>query len=156
MTNRIKLEKLNATIKKLNDSINESSEEMNKLQNESGELLVQVITDENLLKNSIWEIDYYNEHIYLKYIGNRDDAILGAISAMCSESYHSWLDLEPGIQLRIDEDAASLHFNEAKTVLPFSSKHQMKITGNNIADKLQKLKRESTTLEQLIHQFAIK
>lgn len=156
MTNRSKLEKLNASILKLNQVISDSTEDMYKLQNESGELLIEVIQDEQLLKDSIWEIDYFSEHIFLKYSGNRNDAIIVSISALCSESFHSWLELESGIQLRFDDDEVSLHFDEAKSVLPFSKKHHIKITGSNITDKLQKLKRESSALEQLIHQFSIK
>jgi len=156
MTNRSNLEKLNTSIKKIDDSINQSVEDMSKLQIESEEILIQIIKDEKLLKNSIWDIEYVHEHIYLNYAGDRYDIVMGQISNLCSGSYHSWLNLENGIQLRLDEEKVSLHFDEAKTILPFANKHQIKITGNNVSDKLQKLKRESSALEQLIHQFSIK
>lgn len=156
MTNRSKLDKLNNSIQKLNQTINDSTDELYKFQNECGELLIQIVEDEKLLKDSLWDIEYFSEHIYLVYSGIKNDSFLGPINTLCSGSGHSWLDIEPGIQLRFDEDEVSLHFDEVKSILPFAKKHKMKITGSNLSDKLQKLKRESSALEQLIHQFAIK
>jgi len=155
MSDRSRIEILNADIKKMDQSINDIVDKISLLQTEASELMIKIISEEKLLKNTLWEINV-NYKIALDYAGNKNDAAFKPISDLCGGSYHTWLDMEDGIQLRFDEDAVSLHFDESKQIISFANKHQIKIRGSNVTDKLHALKREVSTLEQLVHQFSIK
>lgn len=155
MTDRSRIEVLNADIKKLDQSINDTVDKISLLQQEASNLMIKIIEEENLLKNTLWEINV-SYKISLDYAGDKNDAMFKPITDLCHGTWHTWLDMEDGIQLRFDEDTVSLHFEESKQIISFANKHQIKIRGSNVIDKLQTLKRETATLEHLVHQFSIK
>jgi len=153
---RSKLEKINESISKLNNSIDKMVDEIATLQATGSDLVTLIIEEENLLKDSIWNIRHRHHGIFLDYAGSYDDSILKSFTKLCNDSSNAWIDMENGIQLRIDEDYVSFYFDESKMLLPFANKHKMKLIGNNLTSELQALKREYSALEKLIHQFSIK
>lgn len=155
MSDRSRIEIINADIKKMDDSINDTVDKISLLQKEASDLMIKIIEEDNLLKNTLWEINV-SYKISLDYSGDKNDAFFKPITDLCNGAWHTWLDMEDGIQLRFDEDTVSLHFEETKQIVSFANKHQIKITGSNVTDKLHTLKREVSTLEQLVHQFSIK
>lgn len=156
MTNRSKLAKLNKSVKDLNKSVDETIDKISTIQLECSELILKILEDENLLKNSVWEMKCVHDRVYLEFFGNASDESFAPIKKLFSDNFHSWLELEDGIRLRIDEEIISLHFDETKMALPFVNKHQLKIIGKNVSDKLHSLKREIDALEKLTHQFSLK
>lgn len=120
------------------------------------ELLVgQLIQNEKLLADTNWELRLDGgSKLYLEYRdppgGNMD-----LIAQLSKTDYHSWFDLEDGIRLQFDDNDISVSFDEPKQLMPFVKKNKMLVTGTGILDRLAKLKRESSTLEEICHTFGI-
>ena len=159
MTDKNKLIKINAELDKLVDQSNEVADKVGQLSSTRDSLLIEIIETENLLKDSNWELKFSGQ-IFLEYAGKVDDYIMSTILSYAKSSGSSyqyvWLQLESGIQFRIDEDEVSLHFDEPKMILPFVKKHKVKITGSSVVDRLRNLKREVASIEQICHEFSLK
>lgn len=154
MINKSKIELINASITELDKNINEALDKVEVLRQEGSALMIQIIEEEQLLKNTTWELDVIHK-TYLSYCGSKKDLVFKPISDLCANIWHTWIDVEDGIQLRFDDENVSLHFDEVRTILPFVNKHKLKINGKNVSDKIRILKHEISTLEQLIHRFSI-
>lgn len=158
MTNRLKLEKINESIKTLNDAIDKQTKELIKLEEQSSELIIKIFEEEALLNNTSWELIASSPNrVHLSYdesSGSLDD-LLSKFKLLFGKTQSSWVDLEEGVELHID-NLIEIHFDEARMILPFVNKHKVKITNSNVVDKLQRLKRDSSALEQIAHQFALK
>lgn len=155
MSKRKELAKLNSLIESHNSEIDIKVNELADFQNKKNDLIIQIINDEKLLKNSQWELKT-GSLTSLKYSGKSDDIIMSHITNLISQDSFCWIDIEPGIQLQIDGDDVEITFDQPKTILSFIKKNQMSISGASVSDKIQALKRETAALEQLTHIFSIK
>ena len=80
---------------------------------------------------------------------------MDAVTQLSNTDYHSWFDLEDGIRLQFDDNDISFSFEDPKQLMPFVKKNKMKVTGSGILDRLSKLKREASSLEEVCHTFGI-
>lgn len=159
MSYRKDLDKLNTVINSHDNEINKMVEELSKFQIQKNDLIIKIIEDENILKNSKWDLEAAARGMpKLIYSGKADDPLMEDIHNMLGHDNFCWLDIDSaqGIQLQIEGTDVQLSFDHSKTILPFVKKHGLKISGTNVTDKLLALKREVNAIEQLVHQFALK
>ncbi len=78
-----------------------------------------------------------------------------ALLKLSKDDFHSRFELSDGIMLRFDDDEISISFKENRQLMPFIKKYGLKVSGNKIADKLAKLKRDVAALEVVCHTFNI-
>ncbi len=157
MTNpKIKqLEDINSQIKKIDLEIDSMMDNLSQLHTKKCDLFSQILEEEQLLKNSEWNLKH-DPNLNLEYDGKKNDVIMQTFSKWLPDERLTWIDLEDGIQLRFNEDYVYLYFDDSKMILPFVNKHNIKIKGANITNKLLSLKREVAALEKICHQFSIK
>jgi hypothetical protein len=118
------------------------------------ELIAQMILEEKLLSDTDWD---------LSVGGGSGDAVLSYketspntlefIKELARTDYHSWFEIQDGIQLRFDDSDISLSFKESKQLMPFAKRNGLRISGAGIKDRLAKLKRDVVALETICHQF---
>lgn len=152
-------------ITKITEEINSLEEEAGDLQNkafnlreERERLIASTILEDNLLKDSIWELYLpSNTNPVLNYTGPlTGDKVtdgMNFLRSIARGDYHYSIELADGIRLRFDDDDISISFNESKQVLPFIKKNYLKVNGQGIKDNLAKLKRDVEALEIIVHQF---
>ena len=155
MTTKDKISKLSAQIKEKEDESSALLAEAYKLRGEREQLVAQLIQDERLLSDTNWELRLDGgSKLYLE-LREPPGGKMDAIASLSNTDYHSWFDLEDGIRLQFDDSDVSFSFEDSKQLMPFVKKNKMKVTGAGILDRLSKLKREASTLEEVCHTFGI-
>ena len=153
-TPRERIELLGKQIKTLEDQSAELQASAFKLRTEREELIADMILDEGLLSETDWSIRLNGEtNPYLEYSGNLDLPNIDELVKLARADWHCWFELTDGVRLQFDDNDISLTFQEAKQLMPFVKKNKLKISGTGIADKLAKLKREVSALEDVCHSF---
>jgi len=154
-----KITELTAQIKEKEDAENRLITEACILREERDILVGQLIQNENILADTNWEFKLSNGTRF--YLESRDSfsGKIGPIVKLftCYNSQFDRFDLEGGIRLQFDSlnDYISISFEEPKQLMPFVKRNKMLITGTGIIDRLAKLKREVSSLEEVCHTFEI-
>jgi hypothetical protein len=155
MSVKNQIEKLTVQIKEKEYASNDLTMEAFKLRGERELLVAKMIQNDQLMADTNWELRLDGgSTLYLEY---RDPpgGKMDVVASFANSDYHSWFDLEDGIRLQFDDNDLSISFKEPKQLMPFVKKNKMKVTGSGILDRLAKLKREASVLEEVCHNFGI-
>lgn len=120
-------------------------------------LMASMIIEEEMLAETNWEIRLDGNSapfLELKDIP-AEGSPMEAVENLVKRDYRSWIELSDGIKLNIDDDEITLTFAEPKQLLPFIAKNKLKISGTGIQDRMARLKREVTALEEMCHKLNI-
>lgn len=153
-TPRQRIENLGEEIKKIEEQAAELQADAFKLRTEREELIAEMILEEGFLTNTDWSIRLNgDQNPYLEYSGDLNLPNIDELLKFARADWHCWFELTDGVRLSFDDNDISLTFQEAKQLMPFVKKNKLKISGTGIADKLAKLKREVSALEDVCHSF---
>jgi hypothetical protein len=156
MSPRQEIIQLTASIRNIEDQAADLSTEAFKLREQREGLIAQMILDEKMLSGTEWEFNIDVGYILLEYNGTISDDHMEKLKQLCHNDYHSLFDLSDGIRLSFHDNEVSLTFEDPKQLMPFVKRHKIVVTGTRMIDKLSKLKREVSTLEEVCHTFGIK
>ncbi len=149
---------IDGNIKTLEDKSNEMNREIFDLHGARNAVLLKIIEEEQIIKDTEWEIKLSSDKVYLEYTGTRSEQSgpIHDLSEMVGGSWHSSCEFEEGINLYFDDNIVTLRFKENNMIMPFAKKHGFKLVGSGIVIEVQKINRKAKQLEALIHQFNIK
>jgi hypothetical protein len=153
MNFKTQIQECSTRIKLLEDQAAELHVESYELRRKREELIATMIVEDKLMVNTEWDLvlnDSFNIRLDYKETGVSS---MEFIKELARTDYYSWFDLSDGIQLRFDDSNISLSFREAKQVMPFIKKNGLIASGNDVTDRLAKLKRNVSALETICHQF---
>lgn len=152
-------------LKNLQEAIAILEKESDKLRDQSSEMsescsgiISELILEEKMLENSTWtiEINQASGGIYLEHTVGIGDPNLKPLADLTRTNYHCCFELEPGIELRYDDNLVLLCFTDVKMITSFIRKRGLIIDGNSVSHRLHKLRREVKTLETISHFLNLK
>jgi hypothetical protein len=118
-------------------------------------LFAKFILEGKLLDGTEWEIILKaDNNVWLRLSKDNAAKSIDTITDLINVDYHTWFELEPGVEFRFDDTEVSIHFSESKQVIRFVNNNGIIVNGTGISDRLAKLKRDVTALETVCHQFA--
>ena len=149
---------INTAVKNIEDQATDLQVEAYNLRCKRDDIIVENILDSEALHNTNWSIIQDSGHrIFLDYEDDTVENKLSEILRLVENDYHSNFELADGITLQLRGEngsrAVTIQFREPKQVLAFAKNHKLNLVGNNITDRLAKLKREIEALEDLCHHF---
>lgn len=155
-TPRERIDALGKQIKELEDKAADLQASAFKLRTEREELIAEMILSEGLLSETDWSIRLNGEtNPYLEYSGDLNLPNIDELLKVARADWHCWFELTDGVRLQFDDNDISLTFQEPKQLMPFVKKNKLKVSGTGITDKLAKLKREVSALEDVCHTFKL-
>ncbi len=156
MSLKDKIDALTNKIKDLREQATKLDDAENKLRIEREILLAKSITEESVLLDTNWELEVITTGgAKLLFKASVIPDVMKALLKLSKDDFHSRFELSDGIMLRFDDDEISISFKENRQLMPFIKKYGLKVSGNKIADKLAKLKRDVAALEVVCHTFNI-
>jgi hypothetical protein len=156
MLKRKEIEKLSQSFKALEEKQDKLSDEQDALNKKLDVLLSDLLLEEDILKDSEWRFVSPGA-TNIDYVGDiNTDPLYNNILSLLPNKNYTWIQLEDGIHLSLDEEYFSISFDELHKIIPFSNKYKIKISGKSIIDRLREIKREASQLEKICHQFQIK
>lgn len=157
MKKREEMESLKKEIAELEEKSSQLQHQSFELSEKRNKVAAEIILEENLLAGTAWEFKRSgNNTVYLEYNGHIKDDEFSKVVEIAWGGWHSWFELEPGIQIRFDDSEVSIHFDDAKMLLPFAKKFNLKLSGQTIVNELRDLKRQVAALEAINHQLNLK
>lgn len=152
---RDKLTNLDNEIKDVQDKQSALYEQDYSLQEARHVIIKNILAEEKPLQGTKWElfVSTNNNNIFLQYIDNTDN--LKNIHNLCFQSYHDSFDIEEGITFRFDDYQYSL-CGDPGQLKSFAIKQNLIIIAKDIDDKIQRLSRQLTNLQEICHQFNLK
>ncbi len=156
MSLKDKIDALTNKIKDLREQATKLDDAENKLRIEREILLAKSITEDSVLLDTNWELEVITTGgAKLLFKASVIPDVMKALLKLSKDDFHSRFELSDGIMLRFDDDEISISFKENRQLMPFIKKYGLKVSGNKIADKLAKLKRDVAALEVVCHTFNI-
>lgn len=152
---KLKLKKLDSEIKTLEDTAIDLQTKAFDLRQEQEYLISKMILQDKLLADSDWELFLdVNNIVSLKYLPQIPiTASMEFVISLTKTDYHSWFELEEGVQLQFDDSEITLTFKDNKQAVSFIKKNKLNVSGTGIIDRLTRLKRDVAALEAIYHQF---
>jgi DUF4097 and DUF4098 domain-containing protein YvlB len=155
MNYKSQIEELSSQIKDLEDRAANLQVESFDLRQKREELIARMIVEEKLMVDTEWELTMdHNSTASLSFKKDNKGSI-NYIVELAKADYHSWFEIMDGVSLRFDDNEISISFKDSKLVIPFAKKNGLKISGNNLTNKLAQLKRDVAALEIICHQFSL-
>lgn len=149
---------LSAQIKELNAQSGKIQQAIDQLEQQQTRLAAQIVVEENLLKGTEWTIKYHKGsgddcYVYLDYLGRTDDKELERLIELTWKGHHSTFYLEKGVAIYFNDNDMTLHITDTKQVKTVINKYGLVIVSSNITKRLQQLKEETESLQELFQEM---
>lgn len=156
-SNRDKIAALNTEMLALEEKHSEIYSRENELRAARQLLVRDLLVEEKPFEGTKWELflGSMNSNIYLQYVDGNESK-LEDIKNLCFVSWHDSFTIQDGITLRFDDGDYSLYADEARLLTLFAQKQNFIIIAADIKDKVRRLSRQLTSLQEICHQFNLK
>jgi hypothetical protein len=152
---RQKMAELSLQIKNSEDECSKVESTISSLRRQYDSLVGQTVEEEEMLAGTDWEIKLNGKDTpYLLYINNQNNSIVSSIEKLIGTDNLVWFELGDGIIISFDAET-TLSFTEAKQIISCAKKYKFNIIGTGITDRLARLKRETSALEEICHKFKL-
>lgn len=157
ISNREKLAAIDAEFIAIEEKHSVIYEQENKLRESRILLVKDILAEEKPFEGTTWELclGHMNSSIYFQYVEGNKDKIEG-LQKLCFQSWHDSFSLQDSLILRFDDGDFSLYADEPRQLTMFAQKQNFIIIATNIEDKVRRLSRQLTSLQEICHQFNLK
>lgn len=155
-TNRDKLTALDAELTSLADKQTELSTQDYQLRESRIDIIKDIISEEKPFEGTTWELFVgVNNSIFFQYMEGSEDK-MEALRGLCFQSWHDRFEFSDGIVLQFDDGIYSLVANDPKQFKDFVQHHNFTIIASDAVEKIKRLSRQLTNLQEICRQFDLK
>lgn len=142
---------INDRLKDANKILDQAYDDQSKLCDQKNLLIKDLILEEKMLAGTEWllVLDKYSNNIELEYITSRHEGKVDEISTLLGAGYHDLFELQPGIEIRFDDNDVLLTFKNSTQVYSFVKKNEMKLDCKTFISKVEALRNQLQSLEEL-------
>lgn len=154
--NRDKLASLDLELEELGEKQDALSTKNYELNVSREAILKEIFAEEKPFDGTTWEffVDI-SSSMFLQYVEGNTEQVED-LHKLCIESWHDSFKIEEGVTLHFDDGVYSLHASDPGQLRNFAQKQNLKIVAKDIDDKIKRLSRQLTNLQEICHQFNLK
>jgi len=153
---RDKLAILDKEILDLDEKRSDLSLQEHGLQESRDLLIKEILKEEKPFEGTTWQLFVgVNSNFFFQYVEGNEDK-LNDLQKLCFNSWHDYYELQDGVTLHFDDGIYSLHSTDPGQLKVFIISNKFIIIANDVEDKVKRLTRQLTSLQEICHQFNLK
>lgn len=150
---RDKLAALDKEIFDIDEKQSELSLQEHGLRESRSLLIKEILIEEKPFEGSKWELFVGSSAtLFFQYIEGNDEKVKN-LHNLCFHSWHDSFELQDGVSLHFDDGIYSLHANDPGQLKGFIKDNNFTIIANDVEDKVKRLTRQLTSIQEICHQF---
>jgi hypothetical protein len=147
---------LDKEILDLDEKQSELSLQERGLQESRSLLIKEILNEEKPFEGTKWELFLgANNTLFFQYVEGNEEKVED-LYKLCFHSWHSAYEVQDGITLHFDDGVYSLHSSDPGQLKSFIKANNFIITANDISDKVKRLTRQLTSIQEICHLFNLK
>lgn len=155
-TNRDKLAALDTEIASVAEKQSDLSHQDYELRESRINIIKDIISEEKPFEGTTWELFVgVNNSIFFQYMEGNEDK-MEALRGLCFQSWHDRFEFSDGIILQFDDGVYSLVANDPNQFKDFVQHHNLTIIASDAVEKIKRLSRQLTSLQEICRQFNLK